>query len=364
MVVPQAPGHETATKNARVMLVSENELGALLLGEALARLSCCEVIKSLASSEEALLTAATTTPDVAVINQDLEAEPLKGLHLTALLASAFSGIRIIVMADPRSPEVIAEAFQSGARGIFHHGEPLDALRKCIHEVYRGQIYATQADLSYLLEKLVPLRLLNAQGRPMLTNKEQAIANSVTEGYTNREIAKKFQLSEHTIKNYLFRIFDKLGISSRAELILFVLTRRPQPCEEAADPTDAKSFSESMSLSLNLRRAYEGCASAQYRLGEFYDLGQGVPKDRGSAYMWFTIAEKTAAGLFASARTMRNRLLARMPSSDVATAESRVTNWLNNHGETRDDHEQEHLTGNDSGSKDALAVMPSDGNMPC
>ena len=49
---------------------------------------------------------------------------------------------------------------------------------------------------------------------------------VAEGMTNREIASRLQLSEHTIKNYLFRVFEKLGVSNRAELVSFALNHRP------------------------------------------------------------------------------------------------------------------------------------------
>lgn len=335
MVGYKHPTQETLTTHVRVMVVAANEMGALLLREALDRSSGCEVVKSVATCEEALTIASVSPPDLAVIDQDVEGEPLKGLHLTSLLASGFSSIKPVIMVRSRSsPEVIAEAFQSGARGIFHHGQPVDELWQCICDVHRGQIYASQADLSCLVERLVPLRLLNAQGRAILTKREQVIASSVTEGHTNREIAKNLQLSEHTVKNYLFRIFDKLGVSSRAELIFYVLSRRAQAseAEKSSVDSDSKSLSDASALPQNLKRAYEGSASAQYRLGELYDVGQGVPKDRVSSYMWLAIAEETAASLMQSAREARNRIVTRMTSGDIAAAQSRAMTWLNNCGE--------------------------------
>ena len=53
----------------------------------------------------------------------------------------------------------------------------------------------------------------------LSKREQDVVRSVVEGLTNREIAHQLKLTEHTVKNYLFRIFDKLGVSSRVELVL-------------------------------------------------------------------------------------------------------------------------------------------------
>ncbi|HKC72265.1 MAG TPA: LuxR C-terminal-related transcriptional regulator, partial [Terriglobales bacterium] len=54
-------------------------------------------------------------------------------------------------------------------------------------------------------------------------REQQVAQLVSEGLSNREIAQQLKLSEHTIKNYLFHIFEKLGMSSRVELVLFART---------------------------------------------------------------------------------------------------------------------------------------------
>jgi DNA-binding NarL/FixJ family response regulator len=65
-----------------------------------------------------------------------------------------------------------------------------------------------------------LRVLNAGGRPLLTPREEQVVALVAEGLGNRQIARELNLSEHTIKKYLFRIFEKLGISTRVELVLY------------------------------------------------------------------------------------------------------------------------------------------------
>jgi DNA-binding NarL/FixJ family response regulator len=52
-----------------------------------------------------------------------------------------------------------------------------------------------------------------------------VARLVAEGLTNREVGARLGLSEHTVSNYLFRIYDKLGLSSRVELVLYALSNR-------------------------------------------------------------------------------------------------------------------------------------------
>lgn len=324
----------TNSKRIRVTAVAENRMVAFLLKDVLGRFSGCEVVDSAISCEEALSSASANSPDVVVINQNLEGEPLKGLHLAKLLLACSPETKIVIVVDSPACEVIAEAFQSGARGIFHQGEAIEGLWECISHVHQGKIYAGQADVSAIVETLVqspPVRLLNTHGKAMLTNQEQAVARWVIEGYSNREIAEKLKLSEHTVKNYLFRIFDRLGVSNRAELTLYVLSRRPQPSEPETTPQPAKSPNNDQSpLSSFFKEAQAGCPSAQFRLAEMYHRGQGLPKDSVASYMWLTLAEKTAASVSETARAVRGRMAAKMANSDIAAAESRAVKWLSKH----------------------------------
>ena len=82
-------------------------------------------------------------------------------------------------------------------------------------------------------QLAPLRVVNSEGLRLLAKREEDVVRLVAEGMTNREIAGELGLSEHTVKNYLFRIFDKLGISSRVELVLYVVSSTKQADVAAA-----------------------------------------------------------------------------------------------------------------------------------
>jgi DNA-binding NarL/FixJ family response regulator len=71
----------------------------------------------------------------------------------------------------------------------------------------------------------PVRVVSAKGIPLLSRREEEVANMVVEGLTNQEIAGKLGVSAHTVKNHLFRIYEKLGISSRMELNLYATSNR-------------------------------------------------------------------------------------------------------------------------------------------
>jgi len=74
----------------------------------------------------------------------------------------------------------------------------------------------------VLTHVPSLRVLNSNGDHLLTGREEQVVALVSDGLSNREVARELNLSEHTIKKYLFRIFEELGISTRVELVLYVL----------------------------------------------------------------------------------------------------------------------------------------------
>jgi DNA-binding NarL/FixJ family response regulator len=74
----------------------------------------------------------------------------------------------------------------------------------------------------VISEVPALRVLNSRGARLLTPREEQVVALIAEGLSNRDAARELKLSEHTIKKYLFRIFEKLGISSRVELVLYAV----------------------------------------------------------------------------------------------------------------------------------------------
>jgi DNA-binding NarL/FixJ family response regulator len=135
---------------------------------------------------------------------------------------------VILLLDSPDREQIVEAFRNGASGVFFRSDSLERLWKSIRSVHLGQVWASSRELQYLLEELVqtmPFHVVDVQGGVLLTEREDQVVRLVAEGYTNREISKELGLSEHTVKNYIFRVFDKLGVSTRVELALYAMNQR-------------------------------------------------------------------------------------------------------------------------------------------
>ena len=173
-----------------------------------------------------LKAVASSTPQVAVLTLDLRANVAETVTTLRRFHLAHPEVPKILLVDSYDSEMIVGAFRSGARGIFCLMEAdTRQLCKCLLRVAEGQIWANTAQLNCLIELVseVPLfRVVNASGNRLLTPREEQVVALVAEGFGNRQIARELNLSEHTIKKYLFRIFEKLGISSRVELVLYAV----------------------------------------------------------------------------------------------------------------------------------------------
>ena len=189
------------------------------------------VVASAVSQAEVISSARFHTPDVALINERLNNGPLTGFELVRELRNSVPDTKVVVLARTAREAIVIEAFRAGARGVFCREQPVETLCKCIQAVHQGQIWANSAQLRVILEAFMntaPPRLVSSKGSTLLTKREEDVANLVVDGCPNREVAQRLDLTEHTVSNYLFRIYDKLGISSRSELILYSLGRIRKP----------------------------------------------------------------------------------------------------------------------------------------
>jgi DNA-binding NarL/FixJ family response regulator len=149
------------------------------------------------------------------------------LGLLRWLRISHPTIASVLLAENDERELAINALRVGARGIFlFSNSPFRLLCKCIECVSRGEVWLNNEQMQYAVDALaeVPtLRVVNANGRSLLTPREEQVVALVADGLTNRQVADELGLSEHTIKKYLLRIFDKVGTSSRVELVLYAMT---------------------------------------------------------------------------------------------------------------------------------------------
>ena len=222
MQYSQASGDEII----RVLVADDTRIHTQLLADALRRDSHMEVIGSPPHSADLVEAARLHKFNVVLISANLDEESLRGFEVLRQLRASDPELRAVMLLDSSKREVIVQAFRAGARGIFSRHESVETLSKCIRSVHQGQIWANSQQLSFAVEALAAsptVRAVDANGLNLLSKRELEVVHCLAEGLTNREIAERLGLSQHTIKNYLFPVFDKLGVSSRLELLFMTLS---------------------------------------------------------------------------------------------------------------------------------------------
>jgi DNA-binding NarL/FixJ family response regulator len=208
----------------RVLTADSTRMNSQLLADVLARDKRFRVLDAQPSAATILAVVASEKPDLVLLSPVLENDPQLGFQVARQLRAAYPATRIVMLLDRSERSSAVEAFRAGASGIFCRSESLKFLPRCITCVHAGQVWANSHELKYLLDALseaMPGRQArNTADVSILSKREQDVVNGVADGLSNREIAHRLKLTEHTVKNYLFRIFDKLGVSSRVEVVLF------------------------------------------------------------------------------------------------------------------------------------------------
>ena len=217
----------------RILLADSNLMACRLLAQAIEMQPDFVVVASVVDCRSLLDSLRQHQPDVALIGAHLQEGPLSGFTCLPQLRAEFPALRWIMLLDRTEPELVVDAFRAGTRGVFARSDSdISLLCKCIRRVVEGQVWADSTQLHYLLEAFSSGRTDGEQPREralsLLTAREETVVRLVAEGMGNREIAQHLKLSEHTVKNYLFRIFEKLGFSNRVELVLYAIAKLNQP----------------------------------------------------------------------------------------------------------------------------------------
>jgi two-component system, NarL family, nitrate/nitrite response regulator NarL len=137
-------------------------------------------------------------------------------------------LKIIVQLSQNDRITSVELIRRGVQGIIPRSISADLLVKCVRRVAAGEIWIDNKSINSVIEAFRSQKdaLTSLRTRPRLSDKELAVVVYVTQGMRNKEIATQLGTSEQVIKNYLRKIYDKLGVSDRLELALYWLNQVP------------------------------------------------------------------------------------------------------------------------------------------
>jgi two-component system nitrate/nitrite response regulator NarL len=212
-----------------VLIADADRMSAHLIADGLTRgRHDIAVVAVSNNSSETLRELEKSRPDIALINAHLEDGRLKGYHVLQYLQLRSPKTVAIMLIPDSERELVVDAFRGGARGVFCRLHSIKLLSKCVRTVHEGQIWADTRNLAFILEfltQLKPLRHIKpGGGMTRLTPREAEVVHLLADGLSTRDISQKLALTEHTIRNYLSAIYDKLGVSSRVELALYAVAR--------------------------------------------------------------------------------------------------------------------------------------------
>ena len=228
----------------KILVVGRDPFSTDLLAAALSQSLGCAALS--ASRSSVCKAIATSHVRLAIISANLSTIPGEGFDLAASIAHSHPDAALIMLLDEPTSDAVIRAFGSGARGIFCQEEPMTELLHCVEHVERGMIWAGRRVTAALLEILKsipsPGTLAGSELGESLTARELQVVQCAATGKTNKSIAAQLNLSEHTVKNYLFRAFAKLGVCSRVEL-LFYLSLRGKLAGQAIRNFDGSAFAD-------------------------------------------------------------------------------------------------------------------------
>ena len=182
-----------------------------------------EVVGEAADGAEAVTQTRQQTPDILLLDLAMPRVPGMGAlrELSAMEEEVKTKIIVLTAAVERIQ--IVQALQMGARGVVMKEAATQLLMKAIRTVMSGQYWIGREAVG----DIVDFMRTNASGEKAprnfgLTKREMEILAAIVAGISNKEIARRFALSEDTVKHHLTNIFDKVGVASRLELALFAI----------------------------------------------------------------------------------------------------------------------------------------------
>lgn len=207
-------GQESPTR----LLIADDHPIVLDGIEALFRGSDFEIVASCRNGEEVLKALLSATPDMMIL--DVQMPKMTGLAILRTLRSADNQIPILLLTASLSNAEALEAIQLGVNGLVLKETAPRELLQSARSVRSGERWLDPEATKRALNQALVERQAGQQSHGALTRRETDLTRLVSRGLRNKEIAAHLEISEGTVKMHLHHIYEKLGVSSRTELVIF------------------------------------------------------------------------------------------------------------------------------------------------
>src|ERR1700694_498988 len=177
--------------------------------------------------------------DIVIFESALSPNPADSVG--ELLRQSASCRLVMVLQEP-DQEMTLELFRRGAHGIVSREIEPETLVECLRKVAQGEPWLESRAVAWVMQAYRTQGTRPSGSRPKvsLTPKESLIVSCVTQGMKNKEIALRVGTTEQVVKNYLRKVYDKLGVADRLELALYCLSHRVVEGVGQAKPAQSTS----------------------------------------------------------------------------------------------------------------------------
>lgn len=205
----------------RILLVDDHEVVRLGLKALLERHPQFDIIGEAASAREAIEQVANNHPDVVVM--DIRLPGTSGIEACEEITSRFPETRVLMLTSYAEDEMLFSAIRAGASGYVLKQIGGEELVRALEAVARGEALLDPAVTQRVFQEVRrAVKEEEASAFAHLSQQEKHVLLLVSEGKTNREIAKALFLGEGTVRNYVSSILSKLGVSNRAEAAAYAV----------------------------------------------------------------------------------------------------------------------------------------------
>lgn len=205
----------------RIVLVDDHEVVRLGIKSLLERHPHFEVVGEAATAKEAIEQVERLLPDVVLM--DIRLPGASGIEATEEITNSFPEIKVIMLTSYAEDDMLFSAIRAGASGYVLKQIGADDLIKAIEAVGRGEALLDTAVTQRVFQEVRrAVKEEEASAFVNLSQQEKHVLVLVSEGRTNREIAKILFLGEGTVRNYVSSILSKLGVSNRAEAAAYAV----------------------------------------------------------------------------------------------------------------------------------------------
>ena len=205
----------------RILLVDDHEVVRAGLRVVLSVEPDLEVVGEAATAREAIDKALALRPDVVLMDVRLGGpEDIGGVEACREIRSALPEVGVLMFSSYGERETVLSAIVAGAAGYLTKNVARAQLVAGIRAVGQGESLLDSAVTAPILQRLVELSRASPRPDDVLSQREKEVLLLIAKGHTNREIAAALVISEHTARNHVTHILDKLGLSRRSEAAAF------------------------------------------------------------------------------------------------------------------------------------------------